>query len=134
MFIRALKRLLGRDAYVQVFKNRIWVRNLDNGQTLDEAALQPFSTTRLLVGDFEAAQRHLTGLFHRLYSKRIITPSPRVLIQAREQNEGGLSLVEKRVLLELATVAGASDAFLHEGSELSDFAARELLANRGRDA
>jgi rod shape-determining protein MreB len=87
-----------------------------------------------LVGDFEVASRHLTSLFSRLYRRRIIALSPRALIQARERNEGGLSPVEERVLLELASAAGASEAYVHDGLELSDFAARDLLAKRSRDA
>ena len=87
-----------------------------------------------LVGDFLAARRHLTNLFQRLNSGRVIVPSPRVLIQARELNKGGLSPVEERVLLELATAAGASEAFIYDGPELGDAAAGELLANRSRDA
>jgi hypothetical protein len=131
---RALQRLLARDVYIQVFKDRIWVRDLETGLTLDEVAPRPFSTRRLLVGDFAAAEAHLRGLFSRLYAGRMITPSPRAIIQARELNEGGLSPVEERVLMELAEGAGARQTMVHDGSELSDISARELLRSRAGGA
>jgi hypothetical protein len=130
----ALQRVLGGYVYVQVFKDRIWLRDLQNGRTIEEPAARPFSTRRLLVGDFAAAQAHLKELFRRLYAQRTIPPRPCALIQARELTEGGLSPVEERVLLELAEGAGASRAIIHDGSELTDQAALERLGVRPRGA
>lgn len=79
-----------------------------------------FTTKRLLVGEFSPAQECLKEGFKKLHEGRWFAPSPAVLIQPMEMIEDGLSEVEERALKELATGAGAREAIVWIGRELSD--------------
>ncbi len=111
--------------YVKVHKNAITVRHVEKNEEATLAATRPFTTDRLLVGQFSAAQALLKEAMDRTYRARRLSPAPIVVIQPMAMSEGGLSEVEERVLHELATAAGARKAIVWVGSELSD---EEVLA------
>ena len=127
LLARLLRKWLVRDVYVQVFRNRIWARDVESGTTVELTAREPFTSQRLLVGDFAAAENLLMHVYSELYANRLLTPSPRVLIQPREMSEGGLSPVEIRVLRELAEGAGGRSSLVHQGPVLTDSEVRDLL-------
>lgn len=64
--------------------------------------IMPFSTTRLLVGHFESAERTLKAAVARAGGRSSFLVSPNVLMHPLEMVEGGLSQIEERVLHELA--------------------------------
>ncbi|MBM0107490.1 hypothetical protein JM946_22340 [Steroidobacter sp. S1-65] len=114
-------------AYIQ--KNRMEVTNLKDGATA--AGTAAFTTTRLLVGEFKAAEELLTRLVKEVKSNGLFSAQPALLIQPLEMIEGGLSTVEERVFLELGAGAGARQVKLHVGPKLDQQAAIALIRARG---
>lgn len=102
-----LRDLARRTVYVQVRKDAFRLRHIGNGQEKQVHAIEPFSTDRLLVGQFSIAQRLLKQALGELSRARLFAPAPVVLIHPVEQTEGSLCEVEERVLYELARGAGA---------------------------
>ena len=116
--------------YVRVRKNQFWLRNLSS---LREAAFDsqpPFTTARLLIGQFQTAQDLLKQAVKKMSKGGIFAISPQVLIQPLEMIEGGLCEVEERVLREVAMGAGASRVVVWIGPELSDAEVRQKLNGR----
>jgi len=122
--------LLPDPLYVRVRKNQFWLRNLSS---LREAAFDsqpPFTTARLLIGQFQTAQDLLKRAVKKMSKGGIFAISPQVLIQPLEMIEGGLCEVEERVLREVAMGAGASRVVVWIGPELSDAEVRQKLNGR----
>ncbi|HET8706761.1 MAG TPA: hypothetical protein VFM46_10710, partial [Pseudomonadales bacterium] len=114
--------------YLAVSKNSFEITDLISGEKTYKVAEKPFSTQRLLVGDFAAAEASLGALL-----KQIKAPPFRALIvHPLEMNEGGLSIVEKRVLTEMALGAGASTVVIHEGARLSKEESLSLIKNNAK--
>jgi len=86
--------------YIQIRKNRITVRNVDTQQQATGSAA--FSTERLLVGEFFPAENLICQLAKPLMPRfNIPFYRPGLLVHALEINQGGLSAVETRTLMEL---------------------------------
>lgn len=115
-----LRGLAHRTVYVQVQKDAFQLRHIGNGQEKQVHAIKPFSTDRLLVGQFSIAQRLLKQALGELSRAGLFAPAPVVLIHPIEQAEGGLCEVEERVLYELAKGAGAWRAHVWVGHHLAD--------------
>ncbi len=123
-----IRKLFTTDLYIKVSKNKLEAKNLsfDEGwQTVH--ATEPFTTERLLVGTFSAAEPLLTQLITNVTPRSFIRQSLRAVIQPMELIEGGLSEVEEKILKELALGAGAFKVVLHTGAELSDSEAKKLV-------
>jgi rod shape-determining protein MreB len=125
-----LRRYLASTVYVRVRRNRFRLRHLESGRELAVDGKRPFSTERLLVGDFEAAQETLKQALRQAAGGGLFAVSPRVVIQPLESIEGGLSEIEERVLRELASGAGARQVAVWVGPELDDAQVREKLLQR----
>src|SRR6266853_849095 len=97
-----LTRLLANPIYVRVRKNQFRVRNPESAKEATFDAQPPFTTARLLIGQFQAAEKVLKRAVTEMSKSRIFAVSPQVLIQPLEMHEGGLSEVEERVLKEVA--------------------------------
>ncbi len=93
--------------------NLIEVRNLGNGR-LGRASGR-FSHPRLLVGDFRAASQCL-GEALREAGGAGLALHHCALIQPLERIEGGLSELEKELLLQLALANRMSEAVIHASS------------------
>ena len=120
------EKLLTKAIYVKVYENRFVLKLLEDGERpITVVATEPFTTKRLLVGQFMAAERTLKKGFADIYSGNWFSPSPAVLIHPLEKIEGGLSEVEERVLKELAAGAGARKVTVWVGHELSDAEAQQ---------
>jgi hypothetical protein len=117
-----LRRVLNRSrtAYVTVRKNRLTVRDVHTGKILSETVTPPFTTSRLLVGDFISASLALERLVKQLYGNPFPSPRPRMVMHPLEMTEGGLCGVELRAFYELADTAGSTHTAIHVGPELSD--------------
>ena len=74
--------------------------------------INPFSHPRVLVADFTVAEKILQHSFRELLKANTLRPSPIVVIQPMEKLEGGLTMIEDRVLRELCFGAGARDVFV----------------------
>jgi rod shape-determining protein MreB len=122
-----LDRLFANHAYVRVRRNQFRVRHLESGTDTTIQAQIPFTSLRMLVGDFTAADQALKAALRDVVKGRLIPVRPRVLIQPLELIEGGLSQIEERILRELAIGAGASKVVVWVGSELTDTEVRQKL-------
>jgi hypothetical protein len=116
-----LRSLKPKPLYVRIHANRIVVRIADNtGQEISVAAAEPFSTSRLLVGQFTQAATTLQQALQQLFAGRWVGVAPAMVIQPMEQVDGGLSEVEERILRDLAAGAGARRVRLWLGAKLTD--------------
>jgi rod shape-determining protein MreB len=122
-----LDSLFTRNTYVRVKRNQFRVRNLESGADTTFQAPTPFTSVRMLVGDFTAARHALKTALHDIVKGGIIPVRSRVLIQPLELIEGGLSEIEERILREVAIGAGASKVVVWVGSELTDAEVKEKL-------
>lgn len=96
------------DFYIRIYKNKMIVRNLDSKQ--EAAGAGQFSNQRILIADFLQAADLLSGLFQKAtLSSRLFsffkTGQTRIVVQAMEMNEGGLSPVEDRAIMEMTLFA-----------------------------
>ena len=125
-----MKLLFTNILYVKVYVNKFSVKNVsNNGMWADASPDQAFSTERLLVGKFSAAEPVLSRLIKEALPKTWLKKRPVVVIQPMEKIEGGLSEVETRIFKELAFGAGAIKVELHLGNELTDEAVTALINN-----
>lgn len=94
--------------YISLYKNRMTVRNLDDSREYSGSGA--FSNQRLLVAQFFAAHDVLYPLIQqqkgenwlaRLLKRKCF----RILVDAMELNEGGLSQVEERAIMEMVASA-----------------------------
>ncbi|HET7844162.1 MAG TPA: hypothetical protein VFL14_08430, partial [Xanthomonadales bacterium] len=118
--------MFSADFYVRIARDRIDVRNVATGQDRGGAPARPFTSTRLLVGDFVVAQELLRCLVDEVAGSRLRF-NRRFVMHAIEMIDGGLSPVEERVLLELAAGAGAKRAVAWTGRTLSDDEVRQKV-------
>ncbi len=122
-----LTGFLANAVYVRVRRNQFRVRSLDSATETTFDAQPPFTTARLLIGQFLGAENLLKRAVKEMSKGRIFAVSPQVLIQPLEMIEGGLSEAEERVLKEVAIGAGASKVVVWVGHELSDAEVRDKL-------
>ena len=122
-----LGALLSHHAYVRVRRNQLHVRHLESQTETTVQAEPAFTTTRMLVGNFTAADQSLKAAMRGIVKGRFMLTKPRVLIQPLELVEGGLSQIEERALHELALGAGASKVVVWVGPELSDAEVKQKL-------
>ena len=115
-----LKKLLSNTVYVKVTTNQFWARNIEDQKEAIETAIEPFTTKRLLVGDFSTAEKYLRAVLKKVHEGKWFSSSPVVIIHPMEMIDGGLSQIEERALVELAAGAGARKVVVWVGHELSD--------------
>jgi len=113
-----INMLPGNTIYVKIYENIIHVRNIDDRKEIELSATSPFTSERLLVGDFMVAQTLLKKGLKIVMGKKFFPPV--ILMHPIEKISGGLSQVEERVLKDLAIIAGAQKAVLWVGHELTD--------------
>lgn len=103
-----LKTFLPAPLYVQIFRNKLVIQLPSEGKTLVKEGA--FSHPRMLVGDFEAAESLLKSGLQEIHTGSFLAPRPQVILHPKELLEGGLTMIEQRVLLEMALGAGARQA------------------------
>ena len=112
--------------YLRLSVNRVLLRNVDTGRSVERVPDGPFSHPRMLVGDFTSAQAvvkaAVTDVRGAGFARWI-----RLLIHPTHCIDGGLSQVEDRVLRELAGGAGAGKVVVWLGGDLSDDEVRAKL-------
>ncbi|WP_263753513.1 YjaA family stress response protein [Kosakonia cowanii] len=100
----SLKEVAMVTLYVQLYKNRMIVRNLATQQ--QASGNQPFSNQRIIVADFFLAEKLLRNLLLEVAPRSFWHALPgagklAILAHALEMNEGGLSAVEERAIMEM---------------------------------
>lgn len=117
------------DIYVRISRNLFRVKNLKSGQEAQGIPDKPFSTSRLLVGNFESAQRALKTTVEKVGGTSFLA-SPNILMHPLEMVEGGLSQVEDRIFQELAIGCGARKVVVWLGAELVNSEITAKLKNK----
>ena len=103
--------------YVQIKVDTFIVKSLKNNKTICLKATKPFSTKRLLVGEFSTAVELLeSGL--KQFDKSFFAPL--IVMHPVENIDEKLSEIEEKTFKELALNAGARTVKLWVGKELSD--------------
>jgi rod shape-determining protein MreB len=106
--------------YVRVKRNQLHVRHIESDSEVAVDAQPPFTTARLLIGQFLVAESLLKQALKQVSASRFFSVAPKVLIQPLEMADGGLSEVEERVLREVAMGAGATKVVVWVGAQLND--------------
>jgi len=102
--------------YVQVFRSKFIVRNVDSGESTEISRDQSYASPRMLIADFTMAQHQLK---EAVRSVRRGLRAPAILIHPMELIEGGITQVEYRTFVELGLGAGASKSSVYSGTPLS---------------
>ncbi len=85
--------------YIKLFKNRIVICRLDNGKCMESES--KFSSNRILFADYEKIEIEMKKVLgYLLDDKVLIKPSLKMIFQQLEMNEGGLSSVERRAIID----------------------------------
>lgn len=106
--------------YVKIQENSVEAKHLETQHFVRIISPKPFTTSRLLVGEFTIAEKLVKSAVQQCCSKKRLIVSPNILIHPLEKVEGGLSEVEKKTFFDLAMFAGARDAIVWVGAELFD--------------
>lgn len=123
-----LRQFRSKSVYVKIYTNRFVLKLLEDGQVpVTVMPPEPFTTKRLLVGNFTAAEVALKTGLKQVFAGRWFSSSPAVVMQPMDMIEGGLSQVEERLFMESAAGAGARNVVVWVGNELSDDEARRAL-------
>lgn len=116
--------------YIRVYTNRFVIRAFGEPEIeIEGTPDKPFTTERLLVGNFQEAEKTLSQGIKKSLGSGLIKKTPVVVIHPKEKTEGGLSEVEVKVFRELALGSGAAKVVVHEGSELTKIEVLEKLKN-----
>lgn len=93
------------DFYLQIRTDSMVLKNIETHE--EHTAAGKFSSSRLIIGDLDLAEYVLSQLISQmgLQVRLPLTPHHRIVVQALEKHEGGLSPVEVRILEEV--VVGA---------------------------
>ncbi|HDH12595.1 MAG TPA: 1-pyrroline-5-carboxylate dehydrogenase [Nitrospirae bacterium] len=110
--------LLSNTIYIKIYENRVYIRNIDDRKEIELSSTSPFTTERLLIGNFTVAQTLLIKGIKIVMGKKFFVPI--ILMHPIEKIDGGLSQVEERVLKDLAIIVGAQKITLWVGQELTD--------------
>lgn len=122
-----LRSFFEEKLYVRVGVNQFEIDNLSTGTSTVISAADPFTTRRLLVGEFSCAESQLREGIRRAQQPRLFRRTPAVVIHPVEMIEDGLSQVESRLFIELVQGAGARRFVLWTGNRLSPRQALEKL-------
>lgn len=119
---------VGGIVYVKIFNNRFQIRIPEEKREVEILAQEPFSTKRLLIGEFTIASKYFKKVMKKAYGFRITKPT--VVLHPLEKVDGHISEVEKRVFTYLAYSADARKVYICTGSELSDEEVLEKVKNK----
>ena len=108
--------------YVQIKENIFIIRSIIDNESITIKAEIPFSTKRLLIGQFSVAEKLLKSSLQQF--KKALLLSPIIIMHPLENIDEMLSEVEEKVFKEVALSAGAREVKLWVGEELTD---EELL-------
>ncbi|MCO1336785.1 hypothetical protein MO867_20875, partial [Microbulbifer sp. OS29] len=93
------------DIKVEIYANKMVL--IHRGENVTVEPIQPYTTTRLLVGTFLPAVECLKSGLREIGATGLFKSKPILHLEVKEMSEGGLSEVEQRCLNEMAYAAGA---------------------------
>jgi hypothetical protein len=109
--------------YVQIKKNSLTVKCANTGKSITLDASTPFSSKRLLIGEFTVAENLLKQAFSH-FPKSLLAPI--AVMHPLELIDEKLSEVEEKVLREIALSAGVKQVKLWMGKVLTDSELRNV--------
>lgn len=125
-----MKKAFTVELYVKVFADAFKVSIVSEPSREQVfTSPQPFTTKRLLIGEFSIADHCLKNAIKTVVGKSFFPKSVVIVVHPQEMVEGGLSQVEDRVFRELCLGAGAKKVVVWLGGALSAHAVSELLEN-----
>lgn len=115
-----MKKLFSVELYVKVLPNtfKISIVSEPSHEHIFTSP-QPFTTQRLLVGEFSIADQCLTNAVKAIVGKSFFPKSVAIVVQPQAMVEGGLSQIEDRIFKELCLGAGAKKVVVWVGAALS---------------
>lgn len=122
-----LGRSVSRTLYVRVTKDRMQVRHIESGREISLDAAQPFTSSRLLVANFSAAQRLLIRGIGEAAGRFGLASV--IVIHPAEMMDGGLSESDERLFFDLGYGTGAQYVAVVTDA-LSDAEVRQVTRSR----
>jgi hypothetical protein len=116
--------------YLKISINKVWVKQLEGQTVVELHADEPFTTERVLIGNFDSALSVTKAAIKQVNSGKRRWVTPKLVIHPLEYIEGGLSPAEKRLFWELGASANSFDVRVWEGAELSDIQVVELFQSK----
>ncbi len=101
------------DVKVELYADKMLISG--NGRTLTLLPASPYSTERLLVGQFMPAVDCLKKGLAQIGAIGFFKGKPRLRLIAKEKTAGGLSEIELRCLQEVGVSAGAGQVDVSVG-------------------
>ncbi len=125
-----MKKVFSVELYVKVFPD-IFKISIVSEPSHEQVftSHQPFTTKRLLVGEFSIADQCLTNAVKAIVGKSFFPKSVAIVVHPQAMVEGGLSQIEDRILKELGLGAGAKKVVVWVGAALSASEVSRLLNN-----
>lgn len=141
----------GGPYYLRLNRDRIAIRNVASGETVEfrcvmgfdgsgkitsigdpisplaTRVVNPFDHPRLLVNDFTVAEKMCAFAFQQTTDMSPFRPAPVVVMHPDCPLDGGLTVIEARVLREMAEGGGARKVFVHDGPQLTDDEVRQIV-------
>ncbi len=118
--------------YIQLFRNKVRVVNLESGVEATTIATEPFSTQRSVLSSFGPADKAVRVAIKDLGLKFSLLKT-RGVIQQMEDTQGGLTDIEKRALRDLAENAGVGVVYINDGEQrLTNEEALSFMEKRNR--
>ncbi len=120
----------GRTIYVELFDDRLIARVVAGGNEVVDTStnveayppedfIAAFGHARVIVANFNAAERLVTKMYREIYRTRGFI-KPVVVMRVRHRFADTATSVEVRALLDVLQCAGARRAYLWFGPALSD--------------
>ncbi len=106
--------------YIKLWKDEVEIINVNNGKRIREKSNIPFSSSRLLIADFEVAENFLKRVINKLKRANKIKRYNTILVHPMEFVEGGISEVEERIFLESFERLNGRIVKIWDGEELSN--------------
>lgn len=116
--------------YVKVSKNKFEIIKVSGDPVVEViTSFEPFTTRRLLIGEFTLAEYLLVTGIKKVLPRKLIKRKPAILMHPLEMTDGGISEVERRLLREIAISSGAYKVAVWVGDELNSHQVIEKLKN-----
>ena len=106
--------------YIKFYINQIEMVRLDLSAEVSETVKGNFSSERLVIADFEEAERMLKSSLEQLVRGKfwgLLNPPLNIVVQQLDFTDGGLSPTERRILMNVAERIGGRKIIIEDRQE-----------------
>jgi len=103
------------ELYIQIWPTKLTITKVKTGEVFQEECVGPFERSRLIINDFEAAEKQLRQSVRKVYENSFAPPAPRMVIHPMDLPPDGISSIEIRAFRDLAVSAGAREVKVYTG-------------------